>query len=238
MVVDPVEHIFHDVEDEDGGRIEHGTILRDALIIEEGGEVWILGFEEIASDDEDAGAGDAEIFLSRGEDEAMGFDVDGAAVDIAAHISDERKGGGRGFLELGAQEAIICAIVDVARIFAILDLVILWDMLEVIAGAVVGVVDVGVVDGVAHGISRPEAGMDTIDGIAGARKGHRNLAKLERSAALHEEDGEVVRDIADAPKLRFEVVHELVEEVGAVANFADTGAHTDVPEIILSFFYD
>lgn len=155
--------------------VEHRWARRRLAFVEKG-----------AIDDDDATTGNAQVFLRRGEDEAMCGDVDGTAKYVATHIGDERVGATRSALEFGSQEAVIGAIIDVVGGRAVGNFVVVGDVLEAVFCAVVGVVYLRIEISVAHGIASPVASVDAIDVATGARESRWNCAKLERCAALQE----------------------------------------------------
>lgn len=130
---DPIEHLFHDIEGKSRRRIEHRTVLVESFVIEHRRSCMRLAFiEKGAIDDDDAATGDAEIFLSRSEDEPVRGNVDRSTEDVAAHIGDERKRAARGAFKFRAQKTVIGAIIDVVGIVAVDDFVVIGDVLKAV----------------------------------------------------------------------------------------------------------
>ena len=185
--------------------------------------------DQILADDDHAHAGGAHVLLHAGVDETVVSHVAGLGEEHGALVGDQDVPLGVGELLVGqAVDGLVLADIDVVGILGNVQVGAVGDIAEVAVLGAGGDDDFAVLLGLGDGLLGPGTGLD-IDGLAVLHQVQGNGGKLQRGAALHEQNPIVIGDVHQVAQILYGLVHDLLEDLGAVRHFHDAHAASSRP---------
>ena len=207
------------------------------------------GVDEIIADDDKRGAGDADVLLRTGVDQSELAHVEGARVDVAAHVADERNirgalgiaEGAVGVAELRAVDGVVAAHVHICgRSNSVVDFAIAGAKCVLDGSAIPGFVATGEVGlGFVPRFFAPVASGNELGAAAVGNQVLGNHVVLRGCAACQKQNLVVGRNVANLSAGSFGFGEHLVEDAAPVAVLHDAdAAAVDGPEVFLRLAND
>ena len=193
--------------------------------------------DQILADDDHGHAGGAHVLLHTGPDQAVVGDVAGAGEEHGGLVGHQHMALGVGQLVPGgAVDGLVFADVDIVAVVGDVQIAAIGDVGEVLILG--GGDDVHLAEflGLGNGLLGPCAGFD-IDRLAILHQIHRDHGKLQRCAALNEENLIVIGDPHQITQILLSLVDDGLENLRTVRHLhnAHTGAAV-VQQLVADLF--
>ena len=218
VVFQILEHQTGHIDAPAGGRVVHAVLAQQGGVVHHGGHIVGSMAQQVVADDGNCHAGGSYILLHAEVDAAVLGHIHGLGEDHGAHVGYQRHTLHlRHLHELGAEDGVVLADVDIAGILIIVDGVHVRDVGEVLVLAGSNDVHLAELGGFLGGKVREVAG-DKVICFAGGHEIQRDHGKLLGGTALKETDLVVVGNVHYPAQGGLGVLDDGIEPLAAVAH--------------------
>ena len=218
VVFQILEHQTGHIDAPAGGRVVHAVLAQQGGVVHHGGHIVGGMAQQVIADDGNGHTGGGHILLYAEVDAAILGHVHRLGEDHGAHVCHQRHTLHlRHLHELGAEDGVVLADVDVAGILIIVDGVHVRDVGEVFVLAGSNDVHLAELGGFLGGKVREVAG-DKVICLAGGHEIQRDHGKLLGGTALKETDLVVVGNVHYPAQGGLGVLDDGIEPLAAVAH--------------------
>lgn len=219
--LEPPQREQHDVDREDGRRVQDRPRLDVRSVVEDRRQTRRRARRHVVADENDGDSRGAQVLLRVREDQAVGPDVDGARQKVRGHVADERRRRLRPRSKLQSLDGLVRHVKGVRRLRVRAPIAGGGETAESRRPTVPRHANRAVVARGLGGLLAPVPADDVVGDAAAPEHRHRDHRELERAAALEKEDVNVRRNIEEAAQPLVGLVEDAPKERRPVAETED-----------------